>query len=132
MKERCYNSKRKEYPNYGGRGISVCSEWFDFRNFMEWSLSNGYSDDLTIDRIDNDGNYCPENCRWVSMKQQGQNKRTNRYITHNGETKTITQWANDNGLQYHVLKKRIDGLGWSFERAISEPVHQNKEHLKWK
>lgn len=125
MKERCYNEKRSEYKRYGGRGIKVCDEWFDSSTFIKWALDNGYDDELTLDRIDNNGNYCPQNCRWISRKEQGSNKRSNRYITHNGITKTITQWANDNGLPYYILKKRIDKLGWSFERAISEPVHQN-------
>jgi len=126
MKERCYNPKRKEYNRYGARNISVCNDWHDFKLFMEWALNNGYKDNLTIDRIDNDGNYCPENCRWISRKEQSNNRRVNRYITFNGETKTITEWANDNNLHYYILRKRIDILGWDFERAISEPVHTNK------
>lgn len=128
MKERCYNSKRPEYKHYGGRGIKVCDDWLDSKKFIDWSLKNGYKDDLTIDRLDNNKGYCPENCRWITQKEQGYNRRNNRYITYNGETKTITQWAEENGLKYHVLKKRIDSLGWSFERAISEPIHQNKSH----
>ena len=123
MKERCYNTSRKEYPNYGGRGIIVCEEWIESKNFIEWSLNNGYSYELTLDRINNDGNYCPENCRWVERSVQGNNKRNNRLITYKGETKTITQWAKENGMTYFLLKNRIDRLGWSFERAISEPVN---------
>ena len=130
MKERCYNEKRKDYNNYGGRGIKVCNEWLDSSTFIDWSLNNGYEDDLTLDRIDNNGDYCPQNCRWITAKEQGANKRNNRFITHNDITKTITQWANDNGLSYYVLKKRIDVLGWSFERAITEPVHLNVSNEK--
>ena len=125
MKERCFNSKRREYHRYGGRGITVCPEWLDSKTFIEWALSNGYSDELTLDRIDNDGNYCPQNCRWISKKAQGQNRGNNRLITYDGKTKTITQWAEYSGLPYYILKKRIDKLGWPFERAISEPIHQN-------
>lgn len=130
MKERCFNEKRKEYPNYGGRGIRVCDEWMNSESFINWSLSNGYKDGLTLDRIDNNGNYCPDNCRWVDRKVQGLNKRNNRYITHNGETKTITQWAKDSNLPYHIIKKRIDILGWSFEDAISKPIIQKYSSRK--
>ncbi len=122
MKERCYNPKRREYKNYGGRNITVCPEWLDSTVFIEWAYENGYEEGLTLDRIDNNGNYCPENCRWVDRKTQATNKRTNRFITYKGETKTITQWANENGLPYHVVKKRYDKLGWTFEKAITEPI----------
>lgn len=124
MKGRCFNEKRKEYKNYGGRGISVCSEWLDAKTFIEWALKNGYEDNLTLDRIDNDKGYQPNNCRWVSRSDQSNNKRNNRLFTHAGETKTMAQWANDNNLPYYILKKRIDKLGWSFEKAISEPINQ--------
>lgn len=130
MKERCHNQKRIEYSRYGGRSIHVCQEWLDFKTFMDWSLSNGYDDSLTLDRIDNDGDYCPGNCRWVTRKEQSNNTSSNRWITYGGEIKTITQWASENGLPYHVLKKRLDGLGWSFEKAISEPIHDNKSRKK--
>jgi len=125
MKERCYNQKRKEYHNYGGRGVKVCDEWLDSKLFIEWAINNGYKEGLTLDRKDNDGDYCPDNCRWVSRKEQQNNRRNNRLISHNGKTKTITQWAEDNNLPYYILKKRIDKLGWSFERAISEPIRLN-------
>lgn len=132
MKARCFNPNRREYPAYGGRNITVCKEWLDFENFMKWSMSNGYSELLTLDRIDNNGNYCPENCRWVSRKDQSNNTRKNRMITHNGQTKPITQWANDNGLPYYILKNRIDRNGWSFERAITEPVDTRFSNKKKK
>jgi len=122
MKERCCNPKRKEYPNYGGRGICVCEEWKEAKNFIEWSLNNGYSDELTIDRIDNNGNYCPKNCRWISRKEQMQNRRNNHYISFEGKTLTLTQLAKENGLTYSQLYKRLK-LGWTLEKAISEPIH---------
>ena len=127
MKERCYNSKRKEYKDYGGRGISVCKEWMDSKIFIEWALNNGYSDELTIDRIDNNKNYCPDNCRWISKAEQMNNKRSCHYITYNGETKTITQWAKDNNLTYAQLRKRLFNLNWDFETAITTPIKTNRK-----
>ena len=128
MKSRCFNPKDARYTDYGGRGIKVCDEWKnDFFAFYKWAMENGYSENLTIDRIDNDGDYTPSNCRWVSRKVQSLNKSTNRYITYNGQTKTITQWATDNNMPYYVLRKRIDILNWDFKRAISEPPKKMKK-----
>lgn len=104
MKARCANRNDKLY---GGRGISVCAEWSDFEPFYEWAIANGYTDDLTIDRIDPDGDYCPSNCRWITIKEQQSNRRTNNNITINGETHTITQWASISGLHYSTLWKRM-------------------------
>lgn len=127
MKARCVNPNRKEYPRYGGRGIKVFDEWLEFQPFMEWAIESGYSDELTLDRKDNDGNYTPDNCRWVTRLVQAYNKSNNRYITHNGETKTICQWAEEYNIPYYVLKKRIDVLGWDFGKAISEPPKKMKK-----
>lgn len=127
MKERCYNSKRKEYPNYGGRGICVCPEWHDSKSFIDWATKNGYSENLTLDRIDNDGDYCPGNCRWVNRKEQMNNRRNNHYIFYNGKKQTITQVAENNGLTYAQLHKRLK-LGWSIEKAISEPISLKHSH----
>lgn len=130
MKRRCLNQNCKEYKDYGGRGIAICDEWLDAKNFLQWALDNGYSEELTLERVDNNGNYCPENCIWANKETQMNNRRNNRYITYNGETKTMTQWARDNGYTYAQIKKRIDKLGWSFERAISEPIHLNMSNKK--
>lgn len=127
MKARCVNQNRKEYPRYGGRGIKLVDEWLEFQPFMEWAIGSGYSDELTLDRKDNDGNYTPDNCRWVTRLVQAYNKSNNRYITHNGETKTICQWAKEYNISYNVLKKRLDDLGWDFGKAISEPPKKMKK-----
>lgn len=96
MKNRCYNSHREKYKIYGARGISVCKEWKDdFKAFYDWALSNGYKENLTLDRINVNGNYCPENCRWATYKEQANNTRTNKKITINGITKNLCQWLSE-------------------------------------
>ena len=93
MKNRCYNKNRKKYEIYGARGITVCDEWKNnFKCFYDWAKSNGYSDNLTLDRIDVNGNYCPENCRWATAKEQANNTRANHKITINGITKNLCEW----------------------------------------
>ena len=86
IKKRCYNEAHYAYKDYGGRGIKMCDEWNRFENFYSWALSNGYAVGLTLDRIDNDGDYSPDNCRWASWKVQGNNRRTNKFISFNGKT----------------------------------------------
>lgn len=107
MKGRCNNCKNKAYSYYGGRGIKVCQDWNEsYALFRDWALANGYQENLTIDRIDVNGNYCPENCRWVSMKVQMNNTRANRRITLNGETKTMAEWSESTGLSYETIRNR--------------------------
>lgn len=125
MKQRCSNEKDIHYADYGGRGIIVCKEWEQFEPFYEWSISTGYSDTLTIDRIDVNGNYCPQNCRWATMKEQQNNKRSNDMITFNGKTMTIKQWSEETGIKYLVLWRRIKKFHWDIERALTLPA-QNK------
>ena len=120
MIERCHNPKHKGYKNYGARGIVVCAEWkTNFASFQEWALSNGYAEDLTIDRIENDKPYGPDNCRWISLSAQQHHKRDNHLITYNGETHTLTEWAAITGINRNTLSARINRLGWSAERALS-------------
>lgn len=108
MKGRCNRPTATSYKYYGGRGISVCEEWEnDFAVFRDWALANGYKEGLSIDRIDVNGNYCPENCRWITMKEQQKNKRNVNPITWNGETHTIPEWAEITGIGYGVLYKQI-------------------------
>lgn len=109
MRARCNNPSNHAYENYGGRGISVCDEWNDdFQNFYDWALTNGYSSGLTIDRIDNDGDYCPENCRWSTRLEQSNNRRSCRYITYAGITHTIAEWSRVFNVPYCTLTRRID------------------------
>ncbi len=104
MKNRCYNKNSKAYKNYGGRGIKVCDEWLNnFRTFEKWSLENDYKEELTIDRIDNNGIYEPSNCRWITRQSQNKNKRNNIYITYNGEKMLLKDYATKNNLNYKVL-----------------------------
>lgn len=128
MKCRCHKVSAPDFPRYGGRGINVCDEWRNgFQPFYEWAMANGYQDDRSIDRIDNNGNYCPENCRWVNTKCQNNNTRRNHYVTFNGETLTIGQWSERCGINKNTLHSRLTKYGWSIERALTERVEENKK-----
>lgn len=119
VKDRCYNTNVPTYKNYGGRGIAVCEEW---RNdpiaFIEWAYENGYSDDLSIDRIDVNGNYEPSNCRWADIETQANNKRNTVFITCNGETHNLKEWSEITGIKHSVIYNRYRVYGWSAERAL--------------
>lgn len=122
MVQRCYNQETSCYDAYGGRGIDIYPEWRDsFQAFYEWSMSNGYKENLTIDRIDNDKGYSPDNCRWVTRKVQANNTRRNHYITYNGETHTLTEWAETLGFNPDTLGSRIY-RGWGLDKALTTPV----------
>lgn len=123
MKKRCYNQKNNRYANYGGRGISVCDEWLhNFSAFNEWAMANGYAENLTIDRIDVNGNYEPSNCRWATIKEQQRNTTRNRFITVNGETRTMSEWAEITGISVDVIKDRLNKLHWTEEEAVTIPT----------
>ena len=123
MKARCYNPNNSQYKNYGARGINICKEWLsDYISFKTWAISNGYRDDLTIDRIDVNGNYEPSNCRWVTHYIQSNNTRRNHKVTIFNETHTLKEWAD----KYNISEKTVrDRLlrGWSYERAFTTPVN---------
>ena len=108
MKRRCNRSSCQEFKSYGGRGITICPEWLDFKTFALWAFDSGYTDNLSIDRIDNDGNYEPSNCRWTSSKIQMRNKRNTVFITIEGTTKTMKDWSIQSGVKYTTLKYRFD------------------------
>lgn len=105
----------------------MCDEWRSFENFRDWAKANGYSENLTLDRRDNDDGYNPLNCRWVDNFAQANNKRNNRLIEYNGETKTIAEWANIFGIPYNALYCRIIERNWEVERAFKQPVRRSKK-----
>ena len=118
MKRRCDYIKHKRYKDYGGRGVAVCSEWKDdFMSFYDWSMANGYGDNLTIDRIDVNGNYEPNNCRWITKKQQNRNRRSNRIYTIYGITHCLMDWCEICKLNYWTVIKRLN-RGWHIEKAL--------------
>lgn len=126
MKQRCSNAARRDFPAYGGRGITVCDEWQkSFWAFYHWAMASGYEPHLTLDRIETDGPYCPENCRWATKKDQANNRRTNRFLTHEGRTQSMKQWADELGMDHTTLWRRL-AYGWPVERALTEPVHTEK------
>ncbi len=127
MKNRCKYPSQNRYESYGGRGICVCDEWVtSFESFYNWAIENGYKDGLSIDRINVDGNYSPENCRWATSEEQSLNRTDNRFITYNGETKTIKEWCDETGLAYSCLLWRIDH-GWDIGRALTTQSRLHKE-----
>jgi len=117
MMDRCYRELSHNYHNYGGRGITVCNEWKNIENFEKWVESSGYKKGLTIDRIDVNGNYCPENCRWSTMKEQDNNRRNTKYIICNGEKHTISEWSKIRGINRSTLNNRIY-RGMKLEKAL--------------
>lgn len=132
MRDRCRNPKHKNYIFYGGRGIKVCEEWDYFANFRNWAYNAGYDEHLeskkqTIDRINVDGDYCPENCRIVDMKAQSNNRRNNVFLEYKGERHTASEWARIIGIKEKTLHCRIE-RGWSIERAI-ETYPRKKQKL---
>lgn len=127
IKDRCHNKKNDHFNCYGGRGITVCEEWEkDFMSFYNWAMRHGYRDDLTIDRIDVNGNYCPENCRWSTQKEQTNNTRKNKILEMKGEKHTLKQWSEIKNINYSSLRKRIK-LGWGIEKALLTPIKQKGE-----
>jgi len=123
MIQRCEKpSTKKSKKDYKERGITVCPGWHNFETFQSWALANGYSENLTIERMDNDKGYSPDNCKWATNKEQANNRRSNVNITFNGITQTIAQWAEELCMAYNVLHNRLSYLGWSVEKALTTPV----------
>jgi len=124
MCRRCKDSNMKHFHNYGGRGIKVCRRWESYESFLQ-DMGRKPTLDHSIDRIDNDGDYCPENCRWATQKEQSRNQRSNRILTYRGKSQCVTAWAEELGMASHVLQHRVD-RGWSVERALGTPVKDPK------
>lgn len=122
MKDRCNNPKCHAYANYGGRGIKVCKEWQEnFMNFYDWAMQNGYSDSLTIDRINVNKGYCPENCQWANTRQQSNNRRNNHFIEYHGKVHTLKEWSEIFRIPYVDMKSRTKD-GWPIEKILNTPV----------
>lgn len=127
IKKRCFNEKCERYSDYGGRGITMCDEWAnDFDTFADWGKENGYELGLSIDRIDNDGNYEPSNCKWSTCLEQGRNKRDNKYVEYKGELKALSEWCDILNLKYDTIHARIE-KGWDIETAFTKPIATEKE-----
>ena len=125
IKSRCDNKNTQQYKNYGGRGIKYCTEWKDFEKFYEWAKNNGYAENLTIDRINVNGNYEPENCRWILEKYQHRNTRTNKMLEYKGERHCASEWAEKLDLNYNTLLTHLRG-GWGVKEALE---YKNKKGL---
>lgn len=120
MIQRCSNPNSTHFKNYGGRGITVCNRWLDFKNF--YSDMGEKPTNKTLDRIDVNGNYCPENCWWATAKQQANNKRNNRIITFNGKSQSLMQWSTEKGINRCTLSDRLNSLNWSIGKALTTPT----------
>ena len=130
MKYRCLNPKAHNYHNYGGRGIKVCAEWEkNFESFYKWAVEHGYKDakrgQYTLERIDVNGDYCPENCTWITITEQEQNKRESIRLTFNGATKSLKEWAKITGIKETTLRSRYTTLRWSIEEILTTPVRKH-------
>lgn len=126
MRKRCNNSRSPNYHNYGGRGITICAEWSLFLNFYNWAMTNGYTENLSLDRIDNNGGYSPENCKWSDCKEQNNNRRNNVWYAFDGQIKNIQQWSEFTGMSYQTLYSRIQS-GWSIEKTITTPARKKNK-----
>lgn len=146
MKRRCYDTKRKRYKDYGGRGITVCDEWLDetivtvngqsgtkgWFAFKDWSLTHGYRENLTIDRINSDKGYFPNNCRWATYKVQGNNTRRNHLLTYKGRIQTMAQWCEELGLNYRTIRTRLNILHWTVKEAFEGKENAQLRFIEYK
>lgn len=134
IKKRCYNEKSGRYMDYGGRGITMCAEWLDcdkgFDLFADWALANGYEDNLTIDRVDVDGDYSPQNCRWITLKEQSQNKRTTIWVDYRGEHIRLKELCKRAAVPYDTVHDRLFKRGWDIEDAVNKP--SDRERKSWR
>lgn len=129
MRSRCNSERDTTYQYYGARGIKVCDEWNNgFESFHKWAVNNGYKDNLTLDRIDVNGNYEPDNCRWITMKKQCNNRRNNVLYELNGQEKTLSQWVDEYGMDYQKVYRRMYYLKWNLEKALTTPIRERRKN----
>lgn len=129
MIQRCYNPNNPRYKNYGGRGIEIYKEWIDNKlTFLEWAVASGYKEGLTIERIDNNKGYTPENCRWATWTEQANNKESSYIVTYIGKSQTLSYWAIELNLPYKTLFYRLAYLKWSVKRAFTTPILEKKKN----
>lgn len=136
LKERCSNPNVDSYKSHGARGIKVCEKWLKFWNFYDdmyltYLLTSAEENKLSLDRINNDGDYCKENCRWATAKEQARNRRTSRFITIDDQTKTLAQWCEEKGIKHSLVTTRMREMGWSIEKAILEPIGKPGRKFGW-
>lgn len=137
LKARCENPKRDHYKYYGERGIAVCDEWNNtekvpedhnatkgYLAFKKWALTHGYKEGLTIDRINVNKGYSPDNCRWITVQEQNNNKRNNCYITYKDKTQSLADWCRELNLNYDTIKDRLNRYHWSVEKAFEKKVRK--------
>lgn len=129
MKQRCNREAAISYKYYGAKGVKVTDEWYDYNVFREWALKNGYAEDLTLDRIDSNGDYCPENCRWTTRKVQQRNTSYNAVFTFNGETHCMREWSEITGISYDALQHRYH-RNWDVERMLTTPTNKYNKKPK--
>ena len=122
MKSRCLNSNTPKFKNHGGRGVFICREWLDFENFYNWAIQNGYADNLTLERINNNEGYYPTNCEWTTYKKQNFNKRVNRIVTYRNESRPLMEWSNLLGFKFSTLWARLYQYNWSIDKAFEIPT----------
>ena len=129
MMDRCYRKTAKNYKFYGGRGITACEEWHEPENFAKWASESGYKKGLWLDRIDTNGDYCPENCKWSTPQEQANNRRNNNVLTYRGESHTLAEWARILGVKKSLIKTRV-WYGWSPERVIEQEVERHERKAR--
>ena len=132
MKQRCYDKNNPGYKYYGAKNIIICKEWLsDINNFYKWAFENGYKNNLTIERININGNYCPENCKWITKTEQGYNKRNSRLYTINKETKCLSEWCKLYNINYFLVRGRLK-RGIDIKEALTKPIDVKKRNKLYK
>ena len=125
MKNRCYNVRSKDFKDYGGRGITVCESWrSEFLSFYQWAINNGWEKGLSIERIDYNGGYSPDNCTWIPMRDQSKNRRSVKMIEYNGESHSVSEWSRITGIARKTLQLRLNSKNFTLKDAFEKPVNK--------